>query len=178
MRVSPKIRALTSPIPKCPCLSVLKLYKAVFNNRHQGGLLRRHPPVRGGRHGKLAEGKLPQAVQKKKNSTAQDPFCRPAQVTHGCIIATLKLFLPDGKEAKASPTIMSGVVGGVGGGGGHLPPQDLYLLNQYIQVPSPRNMLTLAKYHRLNSPVFFMNFRRRWPASSCWRPSCPSFNGW
>ena len=29
------------------------------------------------------------------------------KVTHGCIIATLKLYLPDGKEAKASPTIMS-----------------------------------------------------------------------
>lgn len=27
------------------------------------------------------------------------------RVTHGCIIATLKLFLPDGKEAKASPSI-------------------------------------------------------------------------
>jgi hypothetical protein len=28
------------------------------------------------------------------------------KVTHGCIIATLKLFLPDGKEAKASPSIV------------------------------------------------------------------------
>lgn len=27
------------------------------------------------------------------------------KVTHGCIIATLKLYLPDGKEAKASPSI-------------------------------------------------------------------------
>lgn len=26
------------------------------------------------------------------------------KVTHGCIIAMLKLFLPDGKEAKASPS--------------------------------------------------------------------------
>lgn len=30
------------------------------------------------------------------------------KVTHGCIIATLKLYLPDGKEAKASPSIMEG----------------------------------------------------------------------
>lgn len=30
------------------------------------------------------------------------------KVTHGCIIATLKLFLPDGKEAKASPSITEG----------------------------------------------------------------------
>ena len=29
------------------------------------------------------------------------------KVTHGCIIATLKLFLPDGKEAKASPSIVN-----------------------------------------------------------------------
>jgi hypothetical protein len=48
------------------------------------------------------------------------------KVTHGCIIATLKLFLPDGKEAKASPTIMSSPLGG------NLPPQDLYLLNQVM----------------------------------------------
>lgn len=27
------------------------------------------------------------------------------KVTHGCIIATIKLYLPDGKEAKASPSI-------------------------------------------------------------------------
>lgn len=30
------------------------------------------------------------------------------KVTHGCIIATLKLYLPDGKEAKASPSIIEG----------------------------------------------------------------------
>ena len=49
------------------------------------------------------------------------------KVTHGCIIATLKLFLPDGKEAKASPTIVSTPPHS-------LPTQDLYQLNQYIQV--------------------------------------------
>ena len=52
------------------------------------------------------------------------------KVTHGCIIATLKLYLPDGKEAKASPTIISSLVGGgVGGNGvacnGNLLTQDL-----------------------------------------------------
>ncbi len=31
------------------------------------------------------------------------------KVTHGCIIATLRLYLPDGKEAKASPTIITGL---------------------------------------------------------------------
>lgn len=30
------------------------------------------------------------------------------QVTHGCIIAAIKLYLPDGKEAKASPSITEG----------------------------------------------------------------------
>lgn len=30
------------------------------------------------------------------------------KVTHGCIIAMLKLYLPDGKEAKASPGITEG----------------------------------------------------------------------
>ena len=39
------------------------------------------------------------------------------KVTHGCIIATLKLYLPDGKEAKASPTIMSSLAGGGVGNG-------------------------------------------------------------
>ncbi len=75
------------------------------------------------------------------------------KVTHGCIIATLKLFLPDGKEAKASPTIMSGPfgagVGGMGvggpGAGAHLPPQDLYLLNQYIQEALAREQLLETK---------------------------------
>ena len=33
------------------------------------------------------------------------------KVTHGCIIATLRLFLPDGKEAKASPTIVNTATG-------------------------------------------------------------------
>ena len=78
------------------------------------------------------------------------------QVTHGCIIATLKLYLPDGKEAKvskinknvtklywvklfvkyvsfhlliqASPSIVNSSPGAA------IPAQDLYQLNQYIQV--------------------------------------------
>lgn len=65
------------------------------------------------------------------------------KVTHGCIIATLKLFLPDGKEAKASPTIMNGHLGA--GGGNQLPTQDLYLLNQYIQEALAREQLLETK---------------------------------
>ena len=50
------------------------------------------------------------------------------KVTHGCIIATLKLYLPDGKEAKASPSIVNTTPGTA------IPAQDLYQLNQFIQV--------------------------------------------
>merc|ERR1711899_147263 len=56
------------------------------------------------------------------------------KVTHGCIIATLKLFLPDGKEAKASPTIVSTPPHS-------LPTQDLYQLNQYIQEALAREQM-------------------------------------
>ena len=71
------------------------------------------------------------------------------KVTHGCIIATLKLYLPDGKEAKASPTIMSSLVGGGVGNGvacnGNLLTQDLYQLNQYIQDALAREQLLETK---------------------------------
>ena len=66
------------------------------------------------------------------------------KVTHGCIIATLKLYLPDGKEAKASPTIMSNAAGG--GPGGPAPAaHDLYQLNQYIQDALAREQLLETK---------------------------------
>jgi pSer/pThr/pTyr-binding forkhead associated (FHA) protein len=55
------------------------------------------------------------------------------KVTHGCIIATLKLYLPDGKEAKASPTIVNSTNNSTMLSLS-LPTQDLYQLNQYIQV--------------------------------------------
>ena len=73
------------------------------------------------------------------------------KVTHGCIIATLKLYLPDGKEAKASPTIMSSLAGGSVGNGvagchnGNLLTQDLYQLNQYIQEALAREQLLETK---------------------------------
>lgn len=47
------------------------------------------------------------------------------KVTHGCIIATLRLYLPDGKEAKASPsTVHSQEAVGL---------EELYALNSYLQ---------------------------------------------
>lgn len=47
--------------------------------------------------------------------------------THGCIVATLKLFLPDGRETKASQSTA------VGAQSTKIPQVDLYRLNQYIQ---------------------------------------------
>jgi len=47
--------------------------------------------------------------------------------THGCIVATLKLFLPDGRETKASQSTL------VGASNTKIPQVDLYRLNQYIQ---------------------------------------------
>ena len=120
----------------------------------QGGLLGGHPAVRRRRYGELEKG-IP-SICYTFNQLQCIICCRVKndvvlvllqlqifnrdfnpQVTHGCIIATLKLFLPDGKEAKASPTIMGSslVVGGAGlAGGGVVPAQDLYQLNTYIQV--------------------------------------------
>merc|ERR1711892_1396951 len=57
------------------------------------------------------------------------------KVTHGCIIATLKLYLPDGKEAKASPSIVNTSPGTA------IPAQDLHQLNQYIQEALAREQL-------------------------------------
>ena len=54
--------------------------------------------------------------------------------------------MPDGKEAKASPTIMSSGMGsGSGVGTGHCPPQDLYMLNQYIQEALAREQILETK---------------------------------
>ncbi|XP_021916457.1 sarcolemmal membrane-associated protein-like isoform X3 [Zootermopsis nevadensis] len=67
-------------------------------------------------------------------------------VTHGCIVATLKLYLPDGKEAKASPS--TSVVSSVG----MVPLEDLYQLNQYLQEALQREQLLenkLATLQRL-----------------------------
>lgn len=61
------------------------------------------------------------------------------KVTHGCIIATLRLFLPDGKEAKASPSIVNTTQGS------SIPAQDMYQLHQYIQESLAREQLLEAK---------------------------------
>ena len=66
------------------------------------------------------------------------------KVTHGCIIATLKLYLPDGKEAKASPTIVNSTNNSALMSLS-LPTQELYQLNQYIQEALAREQLLETK---------------------------------
>lgn len=70
------------------------------------------------------------------------------KVNHGCIIANIKLFLPDGNEAKSSilPTISS------------LPPgshsvEDLYQLNQYIQEAIQREQMLEEKLATLQTAL-------------------------
>ncbi|KAG8185736.1 hypothetical protein JTE90_000722 [Oedothorax gibbosus] len=71
------------------------------------------------------------------------------KVVHGCIVATLKLYLPDGKEAKASPT--TAVV--------PLSPetsvssQELYQLSQYLQEALHREQVLENKLGTLQKVV-------------------------
>ncbi|CAD6228433.1 GSCOCG00012038001-RA-CDS [Cotesia congregata] len=69
------------------------------------------------------------------------------KVTHGCIIATLKLYLPDGKEAKASRSMyMTSAAGDV-------TLEDLYKLNQYLQEASRREKVLQSKLAYLEKLV-------------------------
>ncbi|XP_050297685.1 sarcolemmal membrane-associated protein [Anthonomus grandis grandis] len=70
------------------------------------------------------------------------------KVTHGCIIATIKLFLPDGSEAKASPSITEG--------DSHVPSvplDDLYRLQQIIQEATQREQCLESKLNALRNVV-------------------------
>uniref|UniRef100_A0A6V7JM70 Sarcolemmal membrane-associated protein n=1 Tax=Bracon brevicornis TaxID=1563983 RepID=A0A6V7JM70_9HYME len=69
------------------------------------------------------------------------------KVTHGCIIATLKLFLPDGKEAKASRTTYGSSPAG------DVTLEDLYKLNQYVQEASRREQALNTKLSYLQKLV-------------------------
>ncbi|KAF7281877.1 hypothetical protein GWI33_004078 [Rhynchophorus ferrugineus] len=69
------------------------------------------------------------------------------KVAHGCIIATLMLYLPDGKEAKASPSITEGDRHGV------VPLDDLYKLNQIIQEANQREQCLETKLNALQNVV-------------------------
>lgn len=69
---------------------------------------------------------------------------RNTPVTHGCIIANLKLFLPDGKEAKASPTSM--LISS-------MPLEELYQLNTCIQEALQRENVLKNKLSKLQNIV-------------------------
>ncbi|CAG7831650.1 unnamed protein product, partial [Allacma fusca] len=66
------------------------------------------------------------------------------KVTHGCIVATLQLFLPDGKEAKASSsTTLPDKVPSTS-------VQEIYQLNQYIKEAIQREQLIENKLATIN----------------------------
>lgn len=69
------------------------------------------------------------------------------KVTHGCIVATLKLYLPDGKEAKASvSTSVASPVSNVSF-------EDLYKLNQMLQEANRREEVLNRKLLHLQRLV-------------------------
>ncbi|XP_053975395.1 sarcolemmal membrane-associated protein [Hylaeus anthracinus] len=67
------------------------------------------------------------------------------KVTHGCIVATLKLYLPDGKEAKAS--VSTSVASS------NISYEDLYMLNQVIQEATKREKALYSKLGYLQQLV-------------------------
>jgi len=69
------------------------------------------------------------------------------KVTHGCIVATLKLYLPDGKEAKASLSTS------VSSPAGNVSLEDLYKLNQLMQEASRREKALYSKLGYLQQLV-------------------------
>nr|XP_037281748.1 sarcolemmal membrane-associated protein-like isoform X2 [Rhipicephalus microplus] len=71
------------------------------------------------------------------------------KVTHGCIVATLRLFLPDGKEAKASPstTLIPA------GAGTSITTQELYQLSHCIQEALHREQIIQNKIATLQRVV-------------------------
>lgn len=69
------------------------------------------------------------------------------KVTHGCIVATLKLYLPDGKEAKASLSTS------VTSPASHVSLEDLYKLNQVMQEASRREKALYSKLEYLQQLV-------------------------
>ncbi|XP_075552952.1 uncharacterized protein LOC142585813 isoform X6 [Dermacentor variabilis] len=71
------------------------------------------------------------------------------KVTHGCIVATLRLFLPDGKEAKASPS--TALI--PAGPGSSITTQELYQLSQCIQEALHREQVIQNKMATLERVV-------------------------
>ncbi|XP_042227921.1 sarcolemmal membrane-associated protein-like isoform X3 [Homarus americanus] len=71
----------------------------------------------------------------------------PKKVTHGCIVATLKLYMPDGQEAKASPSTA------VGGAVSSVSAQELYQLRTYLQEAQHREQQIETKLATLQRLV-------------------------
>lgn len=71
-------------------------------------------------------------------------------LTHGCVIATLRLFLPNGREAKPLPSIFTS---GAGGDRSKVTLEDLYLLNQYLQESLQREKMLESKLSALQTLV-------------------------
>ncbi|KAK2576076.1 hypothetical protein KPH14_007413 [Odynerus spinipes] len=69
------------------------------------------------------------------------------KVTHGCIVATIKLYLPDGKEAKASLSTSVTPIGS------NVSLEDLYKLYQVIQEASRREKALHSKLGHLQQLV-------------------------
>lgn len=69
------------------------------------------------------------------------------KVTHGCIVATLKLYMPDGQEAKASPSTA------VGGAVSSVTAQELYQLRTYLQEAQHREQQIETKLAALQRLV-------------------------
>ncbi|KAK3860208.1 hypothetical protein Pcinc_033728 [Petrolisthes cinctipes] len=69
------------------------------------------------------------------------------KVTHGCIVATLKLYMPDGQEAKASPSTA------VGGAVSSVTAQELYQLRTYLQEAQHREQQIESKLATLQRLV-------------------------
>uniref|UniRef100_A0A336LQL4 MICOS complex subunit n=1 Tax=Culicoides sonorensis TaxID=179676 RepID=A0A336LQL4_CULSO len=79
--------------------------------------------------------------------------------THGCIVATLKLFLPDGRETKASQSTLVGAICT------KIEPSDLYRLNQYVQEIVQRDQIMESKLMNIQKT---MDVTRK-NSSACWQ---------
>lgn len=76
--------------------------------------------------------------------------------THGCIVATLKLYLPDGRETKASQSTL------VGASNTKIPQVDLYRLNQYIQEAVQREQNLESKLLAIQKKIDLVRWVEDW----------------
>lgn len=82
------------------------------------------------------------------------------KVTHGCIVATLKLYLPDGKEAKASPSTVM-----LPSSPSTIATQDLYQLVHYLQEALHREQMIENKLSNLQKLIACTDEA----SESCWK---------